>query len=189
MPLNYADPIRQKLKRGERTLFVVPAAGHPVPPDGLGDRAVRPGVDRDRGPVCPGALRYVCPAIIGLVFVYVGYYMLIGRFIHDMRERRRTWYTVTDRRCLIVVDGKIIETKSVYWNFIQGIVREQHGDGTATVYFELTPQARKEMPGEDDGIVGMRRPPGVYFERLDDPAAVECLVMANVVGVAPVSED
>lgn len=180
VPLTYAEPIREKLKRGERTLFVArPPRGillHTmdwfIAPIGLMLTAIGLGFIRT-------GLSTGCSLIIGLVILYCGYHLLFGRLLDNARQRRRTWYTVTDRRCLVVIEGKIVETKSVYWNFIVGMVRQHHGDGTATIYFELTPEARKEMPGED-GSIGQL--PGVYFERLDDPAAVEALVIANVAG-------
>jgi hypothetical protein len=129
-----------------------------------------------------GAVRYVCPAVFGLPFLAVGFYMLVGRFIHDANERRRTWYTVTNRRCLIAVDGKIVETRSLYWNFIQGVVRREHGDGRATLFFELSSLGRQDAP-RSDGIGSMRRPPGVYFERIEDSDGVEAIITANVIGV------
>lgn len=180
-PLNYAEPIRQVLRRGERTLYVA------RPPQGFLFRATD-------WFVMPLALLWTafwarvayygiasgCPGLLALLFVGIGLHVLAWRFVADRRERRRTWYTVTDRRCLVVIEGKVIETKSVYWNFIQGIVRQQHADGTATVYFELTPEAKKTLPDDVSETAGLRHPPGVYFERIEDAGTVETLVMANV---------
>lgn len=182
--LRYAEPIRAKLKEGEITLFVVRApAGILFRPMDLffvpfalvwTTFAIRWEIN---------SLRYVCPAVFGLPFVAVGLYMLVGRFIHDAAERRRTWYTVTNRRCLIVVDGKIIETKSLYWSFIQGVVRQEHGDGRATIYFELSALGRQDTPNQS-GFGSMRRPPGVYFERIENSDGIEAIIAANVMAVA-----
>jgi hypothetical protein len=180
--LRYAEPLRQKLKDGEVTLFVA------RPPGGVIFRA-------GDGLLIPfallwtafalrweiGAVRYVCPAIVGLPFVAVGMYMLFGRFFHDAAERRRTWYTVTNRRCLIVTDGRIIETNSLYWNAIQGVVRQEHASGRATIHFELSAVGRQDRPSS--GIETMRRPPGVYFERIENSDGVEAIVTANVMGL------
>jgi hypothetical protein len=131
-------------------------------------------------------LRTGCPAIIGMGFVTVGFYMLIGRFIQDRRERARTWYTVTDRRCLIVIDGKIIETKSLYWHFIQGLVRRQHADRTATLFFELSASGRDDTIPET-GLTATRHPQGIYFERIEDPKRVEKIVFEKCASHLPAS--
>ncbi|HTL28493.1 MAG TPA: hypothetical protein VL282_04710 [Tepidisphaeraceae bacterium] len=179
-PLEYAEPVREKLLTNEKPLFIA------RPPQGLIFRTA----DWVYMPFAAlwtlvaasfvyRGWRSCCPAVVGLGFVAVGLYMLAGRFFQDLRERRRTWYAVTDRRCLIVEARKIVETTSLYWNFIQGIVREMHGDGTATVFFILSVVGRAEKH-PDTSITSIRRPFGIFFEGINDPQSVEALVFEHV---------
>jgi len=46
-----------------------------------------------------------CMALFGLPFVLLGIHMLIGRFVLDVLDRRRTVYAVTSKRILVVRPG------------------------------------------------------------------------------------
>jgi hypothetical protein len=179
-PLAYAEPVRAKLTKGETTLFVA------RPPHGIlfrkMDWFVVPFALLWTAFACQWewrALKAGCPAVFGLAFVAIGFYILVGRYFHDAHIRSKTWYAVTNRRCLIVTDGKIIETKSLYWNFIQGFARERHSNGSTTLHFELSALGRQDTPA-DQSLGGLRRPPGIYFERLADAEGVEAAILENV---------
>ncbi len=47
-----------------------------------------------------GVWHWILPAL-ALPFVLVGVYMLVGQYLWDTLRRRRTWYTLTDRRAFI----------------------------------------------------------------------------------------
>jgi hypothetical protein len=50
-----------------------------------------------------GPMGYIFP-LFGIPFVLVGAYMLFGKYFWDAYRRRRTWYTLTDRRAFIATD-------------------------------------------------------------------------------------
>ena len=41
-------------------------------------------------------------ALIGLVFVFLGYYFLVGRFIKKRHDKEKTLYVITDKRVVIL---------------------------------------------------------------------------------------
>ncbi len=44
--------------------------------------------------------------IVGGIFVFVGFYMIVGRFFHDSWRRARTLYVLTEDRAIIAVGRK-----------------------------------------------------------------------------------
>ena len=71
--------------------------------------------------------------IWGLPFLAVGLYILAGRFFHDARLRRSTFYAVTDRRILIL-RGRNLTSLDV--NRLPRLELSEHRDGTGTLTFE-----------------------------------------------------
>jgi hypothetical protein len=69
----------------------------------------------------------------GLPFLVIGLYMMVGRFLHDARIRKKTVYAVTDERVLVLRGAKFISLD------IQRLPRlelSEHRDGTGTLAFE-----------------------------------------------------
>jgi len=69
----------------------------------------------------------------GIPFVLVGQYLIWGRFLYDAWIKRRTYYAVTDRRVLVLQEGRKRETSFIYIDAIPTIERE--GGQTGTLWF------------------------------------------------------
>jgi len=70
----------------------------------------------------------------GIPFVAAGQYMIWGRFFYDGWLKRRTYYSVTDRRVLVVQEGWKRKTSWMYIDAIPTIERE--GTTAGTLWFE-----------------------------------------------------
>jgi hypothetical protein len=71
--------------------------------------------------------------LLGLPFLAIGLYLIVGRFFHDARIRKNLFYAVTDQRILILRKSKITSLD------IQRLPRlelSEHRDGTGTLAFE-----------------------------------------------------
>lgn len=69
----------------------------------------------------------------GIPFVLMGFYMMIGRFFADARERSRTSYAVTNER-VIIVGGLFKETtKSINLKGLSDISLDEKSDGAGTI--------------------------------------------------------
>jgi len=77
-------------------------------------------------------------AVTGLtsvLFVAVGIYMLIGRFIVDWIYRSGVVYGVTDRRAIIVSGLASRSVQSIDFSSLSGLKLEERGDGSGTIAF------------------------------------------------------
>ena len=73
----------------------------------------------------------------GLIFVAVGLYITVGRFLHDAWMRRRLHYAVTDRRVLRYRGGPGGALHSIEIDRLPQLTLEDvRGDGTGTLRFE-----------------------------------------------------
>ena len=66
----------------------------------------------------------------GVPFLLLGQYMIWGRFLDDAWTKRRTYYGVTNRRVLIVQDGRKRESHFIFLEEIPEIAREGNKTGT-----------------------------------------------------------
>lgn len=100
--------------------------------------------------------------LVGVPFVLVGIYILVGRFVHDAWRRGRTAYGLTDQRVMIVTGSW--ETKSVYLEGLGEVNLRERGDGTGSIIFghEQSPFMRGNL-GAWSG-----RPSVPTFERVKD---------------------
>lgn len=73
--------------------------------------------------------------LFGLPFIIAGLYITFGRFLIDMRLRRRLQYAVTDRRVLIYKRGGSSTSKSVDIKRLPSIELNQRSDGSGTIRF------------------------------------------------------
>jgi len=72
-------------------------------------------------------------ALWGVPFVLIGQYMIWGRFLYDAWIKRRTYYAVTDKRVLVLQEGRKRKTSFTYIDAIPTIERE--GGQTGTLWF------------------------------------------------------
>jgi hypothetical protein len=68
----------------------------------------------------------------GIPFVVVGQYLIWGRFIVKRRDRRRTFYAVTNQRVL-VLKGRSLQ--SVFLNQLPSVNQSARADGSGSLEF------------------------------------------------------
>ncbi len=68
-----------------------------------------------------------------IIFMLVGFYVLLGRFFLDARNRARTYYGLTEQRVMIASGRTGQELTSVSLNTLQDISITTKGDGTGTI--------------------------------------------------------
>jgi hypothetical protein len=105
--------------------------------------------------------------LFGALFVVVGLYFVIGRFIWDAFRRARTVYAVTNRRIVIVSDVWRRELRSLELEGLSQIQFREGRDGRGTITFgdKMAWWAEfSTMPGT--------RPSAPEFEAIDHARAV-----------------
>lgn len=73
--------------------------------------------------------------LFGLPFLAIGLYVIIGRFLVDMRIRRRMVYLVTDRRILILRREGSATSKSINIERLPALELNERADGSGTIKF------------------------------------------------------
>ena len=73
--------------------------------------------------------------LFGLPFLIAGLYITFGRFLVDMRLRRRQLYAVTNRRILIYKRGSSSTSKSVDIKRLPSIELSERPNGSGTIRF------------------------------------------------------
>jgi hypothetical protein len=68
--------------------------------------------------------------IWGIPFIVIGQYMIWGRFLYDAWLKNRTYYSVTNRRVLVLQEGWKRKTCSIFLSAIPTIEREGGTPGT-----------------------------------------------------------
>lgn len=133
------DELRPDLDRGEKLLW----AGRPVQGIvftamdwflipfslvwlGFVVRSLGPGLRAQADPMT---------GLIGVLFVAIGIYMVVGRYITDWLYRSRLIYGVTDCRAIIVsrMFGRSVQT--IDFSSLSGLKLEERGDGSGTISF------------------------------------------------------
>jgi len=71
----------------------------------------------------------------GLPFLLVGFYMIFGRFIVDILQRRKTYYGVTNERIIIISGLLNQKTKSIDLKGLTEITFEERSNGLGTITF------------------------------------------------------
>lgn len=123
-------------------------------------------------------MRYnACPSAVGLPFVAVGLYVMVGRFFLDAYQRRRTWYGLTDRRALILYIGQSVCLNGVMLSESPGVQLEMHSKGVGTITFK----PRKIDPYWENragrgGFLDFGRPSLPTFEQIADAKEVRNLI-------------
>lgn len=78
-------------------------------------------------------------ALFGAPFVAVGLYLMVGRFFMSARERARTFYGVTDRRALIVVNNKQRAKRSMDLEKQSSVHLSESKNGSGSILFSEGP--------------------------------------------------
>jgi hypothetical protein len=73
--------------------------------------------------------------IWGLPFLLAGLYIVFGRFLHDAYIRKHEAYAVTNRRILILRDGRTSKLKSIDIKLLPGLELQQGANGRGTITF------------------------------------------------------
>jgi hypothetical protein len=77
----------------------------------------------------------------GLLFIGIGIYALIGRFIADLSYRSRLIYGVTDRRAIILSGMRRRSVQSIYLSSLSTLKLEERRDRSGTIYFGDQPSS------------------------------------------------
>ena len=73
--------------------------------------------------------------LFGLPFVFVGLYMIFGRFIVDAMRRGRTYYGVTNERIIVISGLFAPQIKSLMLKTLDAISFAPRMDGSGTITF------------------------------------------------------
>lgn len=73
--------------------------------------------------------------LAAVLFIGVGIYFLLGRYLTDRLYRSRLIYGVTDRRAIIVSGVLRSSVQSIDLSSLTGLRLEERGDGTGTISF------------------------------------------------------
>ncbi len=101
----------------------------------------------------------------GLPFLLAGIYITVGRFWLDMRQRQHLMYLVTDRRILILKQGRSSTTKSVDIKRLPSLELDERQDGTGTIRFG---PASSWFGGNNFGIWQPSLDPTPQFIRIEN---------------------
>jgi hypothetical protein len=112
--------------------------------------------------------------VFGIPFVFVGLYLIAGRFFHKAYRKRRTVYAVTDRRVLTIYHGRRGEAvEATYLRAIPSVstTSDSHGRGSIEFGNTLPAVARYANSGMWMPFAG-----GGGFYDIEDPGGVADLV-------------
>lgn len=70
---------------------------------------------------------------VGLFFIALGLYLVLGHFLWDAYRRRRTWYTLTDRRAFIAT--AVLGRRKLRSHALQRIAPQYDGRVPGTIRF------------------------------------------------------
>ena len=71
----------------------------------------------------------------GVPFVLIGQYLIWGRFFYAAWKKKRTHYGVTDRRVIVVQNGRTRKMSSAYIDTLPALIKEAGKDGSGTLRF------------------------------------------------------
>lgn len=74
--------------------------------------------------------------LFGLPFLVIGFYFLIGRFVHDAAIRRNTAYALTDHRAIILRGLRFRKFTSLDLDRLPALELSERGDGSGSIGFE-----------------------------------------------------
>jgi hypothetical protein len=89
----------------------------------------------------------------GIPFVFVGLYIIAGRFFWDAYTRSRTAYALTGDSALILRSGLGGGMSTVYLPTVGSINLELANDGSGTIYFGNAPAFQQQIFGQTRSVV------------------------------------
>ncbi|MCC5671415.1 MULTISPECIES: hypothetical protein [Kocuria] len=113
-------------------------------------------------------------ALVGLLFVAVGLYQMVGRFLVKARRKRRTVYGLTDTRAIVVEDDRRISEVRVKDVAVK--IRKSRDGG------------RIEVISGEGGLPGIYLNSGVEFFSPTSLAPMAFFDVPNPEGLLPVLE-
>ena len=108
--------------------------------------------------------------LFGLIFVFVGFYIIIGRFFVDAWFRSRTYYGVTTERAIIVSGVFSRNVRSVNLRGLTDVSFTEHYGGKGTIAFG--PSSFQNSWAKAAPWPGMGQYSVPCFERIDDAKSV-----------------
>jgi hypothetical protein len=115
--------------------------------------------------------------LFGLPFLVAGCYITVGRFWLDMHLRRRLLYLVTDRRILILKQGRGTTSNSLDIKRLPALALEERSDGSGTIRFGA---AASLFNGSNSGIWQASFDPTPQFIRIPNVRSVYELIQRQV---------
>lgn len=73
--------------------------------------------------------------LFGLPFVFIGIYMLIGRFFYDAHRRKHTLYGITNTRIIIQTGSRKATVSSIQLKTLSEIRFTEKSDGSGSITF------------------------------------------------------
>jgi len=104
---------------------------------------------------------------MGLLFIGIGIYFLVGRFFADRLYRSRLSYGITDRRAIIISGLRRRSVQSIYLSSLSALTLEERRDGSGTIYFGDPPSYLRGASG-----IGFWQGLGPQFFRIADVKTV-----------------
>src|SRR5439155_14280095 len=122
------------------------------------------------------AIRAVCPAIVGIPFIWIGYQIALGRLISDARLRHYTTYALTSHRALVVClrPGKMEIVRGADLINVARTDLRAHRDGRGSIALSADPLKSPLAAGEfrlwpSEGLEGL-------FQFVEEPREVARLI-------------
>ena len=117
-----------------------------------------------------------------IVFVVIGLYFALGRFVHDAIIRRSIVYAVTDHRVLVLRSGRFPKFTSLDIKRLPTLELSEHGDGTGSIRFEpaATPFLFSRPDGMDLWLPSLFA--SKHFFRIEGPRQVYQLIRRQSAG-------
>jgi PH (Pleckstrin Homology) domain-containing protein len=107
-------------------------------------------------------------ALLGLPFVVVGLYLIVGRFFFEALQRAHTVYGVTNQRVIVVSGMSTRKVTSLMLRTMHDVVIEEKGSHRGTIRFGLT-----SIPAwTRSGAAWPGFPSTPSFEMIENPKAV-----------------
>lgn len=83
------------------------------------------------------SMGYVALALWGALFILMGSYLMLGRFLYKSWRKRHTYYGLTNRRILVYARGKRMVSEEILE--IPSLAKAVRPNGTGTITFGPSP--------------------------------------------------
>lgn len=74
-------------------------------------------------------------SLSGIPFIFVGFYITIGRFMYKKWKKKHTFYVVTNKRAMVLHDNRKGSVKAVRIDKLPSLSRDMRSDGHGTITF------------------------------------------------------